>query len=101
MGRMDPAVLSVRCARSAEKSVVLMRLPVGCRRNVQGATVICDAVFCALAMMAKKMEPRASCARGVRGDGGADRIAVASTHAGGLDRTRRRYGLQLVIPFAT
>src|SRR6266540_5047207 len=101
MGRMDPAVLSVRCARSAEKSVVLMRLPVGCRRDVQGATVICDAVFCALAVVAKKMEPRAACVRGVRCDCGTDRIAMASTHAGGLDRTRCHYRLQLVIPFAT
>src|ERR1044072_37343 len=33
MGRMDSAVLSVRCTRSAEKSLVLMWLPVGGGRN--------------------------------------------------------------------
>src|SRR4029077_859075 len=92
MGRMDPAVLSVWCVRSAEKSLVFMWLSVGFRRYVQGATVICGAVFCSLAVVAKTMDPRAACARRVHCDGGIDRVAMASTHAGGLDRTSCGHG---------
>src|SRR5262249_44049619 len=101
MGRMDPAVLSVRCPRSAKKSLVPVWLSVSHRRNVQGATVIRDAVFHSLAIVAKKVGPRAMCARRVHCDGGSDRGAVASTNAGGLDRTCCCHCLQFAISSAT
>src|SRR5947208_11721985 len=89
MGRMDSAVLSVRCTRSAEKSLVFMWLSAGHRRNVQRAAVIRGAVFCSLAIVAKKMDPRIARARRFHGDGGAYHFAVASAHAGGLACTCR------------
>src|SRR5262245_39487725 len=85
MGRMDPAVLSVRCARCAEKSMVLMRLSAGRRRNVQGATVIRSAVFCSLAIVAKKVGPRALCNRRTYCNDRADCVAMDSTHDASVD----------------
>src|SRR5215471_13858357 len=82
MGRLDSAVFSVRCPRRPEKPLVLMRLSVGRGRNVQGATVVCGTVFCSLAVVAKKMEPRAPCACRIHRNGVRDRIAVAPAHTG-------------------
>jgi len=85
---MDPALLSVRRARSIEKSMVLVRLLAGRRRNAQRATVICSAFFCSLAIVAKKMDSGAECARGTCGDNSIDSFTVAFAHSGGLDRDR-------------
>src|SRR5215469_2726354 len=87
MGRMDSSLLSVRCTRSAQKSMVLMWLSAHGGRDVQGTIVIGGAVFRSLAVVAKKMESRVACARRFHCDGGTNCVAMASTHTGGLDRT--------------
>ena len=86
MGRMDPAVLSLRCPRRFEKSLVLVWMSAGVRRNVQRTTVVRGAVFCPLAIVAKKMDQRAACARRVHSNRGADSFTMASANARGLDR---------------
>src|SRR5690349_8970960 len=53
VGRLDRAILSFRCTRSVEKSLVLLWVFAGSRRNVQGAIVIRSAIFCSLAAVAK------------------------------------------------
>ena len=57
MGRVDPALLSVRRVRSLERSMVLVRLLVGRRRNAQRTIVVRGAVFCFLAIVAKGWLP--------------------------------------------
>ena len=91
MGRMDSAVLSFRCTRSPEKSLVFMWVSAGHRRNGQRATVIRGAVFCSLAIVAKTVDTPAANARRFHCDRGTYHFAVASAHAGGLDCTRRYY----------
>ena len=88
MGRVDPAVLPVRRARSLEKSMVLVRLLGGRRRNAQRATLIRSAFFCFLALMAKKMDLDVARARRIRGDFGVNCFAVAFAHSGIVDRDR-------------
>src|SRR2546430_10867484 len=85
MGRMDPAVLSVGCARSSEKSLVLLWLSAGRRRNAQRATVIRGTVFCFLAIVAEKMGPRIAHASWFRGDGSVDSCAVAAVQSTRVD----------------
>src|SRR5436309_2185276 len=57
MGRMDTALLSVRRAGSLEKSMVLVRLLAGRRRNAQRAIVVRGAVFCFWPLLQKKWLP--------------------------------------------
>src|SRR5207245_3132539 len=89
MGRMDSAVLSVRCPRSLEESVVPLRLLASCRRNVQRPTVIRCAFFCFLAVMAKKVHPCAAHARRLHSDDGAHGFAVGFAHSCSMDRRCR------------
>src|SRR6266699_3462183 len=101
MGRVDTAVLSVRCACSIEKSLVLLWLSASRRRNAQRATVICGAFFYPLAIVAKKMDPRAARARRFHGDGSIDSFSVASAHFGSLDCRPRCCRRWLFIPSTT
>ena len=57
MGRLDPALLFVRSVRSLEKSMVLVRLLVGCRRNAQRTIIVRGAFFCFLPLWQKKWLP--------------------------------------------
>src|SRR5947208_2292288 len=84
MGRVDPALLSVRRVRSFERSMVLVRLLVGRGRNAQRTIVVRGAVFCFLAIVAKRMASHAACARGLCGDDSVHSFTVASAHSRGL-----------------
>src|ERR1700730_7805048 len=88
VGRVDPALLSVRRARSFEKSMVLLRLLTGRRRNAQGATVIRRTFFCSLAIVAKTMDPDAAHARRLCGNDSVHSFAVAFADTGGVDGRR-------------
>src|SRR6266581_5236460 len=82
---MDPAVLSVGCARGPEESLVLLWLSAGRGRTAQRATVIRRAFFCLLAIVAEKMGPRIADASWFRGDGSVDSCAVAAMQSRSVD----------------
>src|SRR5262249_55372065 len=86
MGRLDPAVLSLRCPRRLEKSLVLVRMFAGRRRNVQRPAVVRGAVFCSLANVAKKMDERDARGRRFHGYCGAHSFTVASANFRSLAR---------------
>ena len=88
VGRLDPAILSLRCARRFEKSLVLVRMFAGVGRNAQRTVVVRRAAFSSLATMAEKMDQRAARARRVHSNRGADSFTVASANSRGLDRIR-------------
>src|SRR5882724_4106308 len=88
VGRLDPAILSLRCARSFKKSLVLVRMFAGAGRNAQRTAVVRGAVFCPLAIVAKKMDERVAPASGVHSNFGADSFTMASANSQGLDRIR-------------
>src|SRR5438128_11568095 len=98
MGRVDPAVLSVRCTRGPEKSLVLLWLSTGRGRNAQRSTIIRRAFFCLLAIVAEKMDPRIAHDSRFRGDGGVDSCAVAAVQSRSVDCCCACGRPQLVIP---
>ena len=88
MGRLDPAVLSLRCPRRLEKSLVLVRMFAGYGRNVQRPAVVRCCVFCSLANVAKEMDERDARARRFHSNRGANSFTVASANARAVDRIR-------------
>ena len=70
VGRLDPAILSLRGARRFKESLVLVRLFAGSWRNAQRTAVVRGAVFCSLAAVAKKMDQCAARACRVHSNGG-------------------------------
>src|SRR5262249_22581011 len=56
VGRVDPAVLSLRGACRFKKSLVLVRMFAGVGRNAKRTAVVRGAVFCLLATMANTMD---------------------------------------------
>src|SRR6266566_5554557 len=96
MGRVDPAVLSVRCTRGPEKSLVLLWLSTGRGRNAQRSTIIRRAFFCLLAIVAEKMDPRIAHASWFRGDGSINSCAVAAVQSRSVDSHRACDRPQLV-----
>src|ERR1041384_3677561 len=88
MGCLGAAFLSVRRNRSVEKALVLLWLLARSGRNVQRTTVVRRAVFCSLAVVAKKGDPCAARARGLHCNDGAHRFAVGIADSRSLDRCR-------------
>ena len=71
-----------------KKSLVLVRMFAGVGRNAQRTAVVRGAVFCPLAIVAKKMDERAAHARRVHSNRSADSFTMASANSRGLDRIR-------------
>ena len=86
MGRVDTALLSIRRARSFEKSMVLVRLFAGRRRNAQRTIVIRRTFLPLLVIVAKRVDLSAAHPRGLCGDDSIDSFTVAFAHSGGRDR---------------
>ena len=84
VGRLDPAVLSLRRAHCFEKPLVLVRLFAGRGRNVQRTAAVCSAVLCFLAALAKKMAQRAARARRIHNNGRSHSFTLGSAHPRGL-----------------
>src|SRR5439155_14859184 len=98
MGRMDRPPLSVGCARSPAKSLVLLWLSTGRGRNAQRATVIRHAFFYFLAIVSEKMDSSVAHASRFRGDGGVDSCAVAALQSSSVDCRCTCGRPQLAIP---
>src|SRR4029453_9434412 len=79
VGRLDPAVLSLRCSRRSKKSLVLVRMFASRGRDAQGTAVVRGAVFCPLASVAEKMDERGPRARRVHSNCDADSFTMASS----------------------
>src|SRR5436190_695311 len=88
VGRLDPAVLSLRGARCLKKSLVLVRVFARVGRNAQRPALVRGAVFCFLATVAKKMAECAARACRFHSDYGTDSFTMASANSRGLDRIR-------------
>src|SRR5207253_10158846 len=85
VGCVGVAFLSVRRTRSVLKSLVLVWVFARTGRNAQRTTVIRCAFFCSLAVVAKKVDPRAADARRLHCDDGAHRFAMGFAQQAGLD----------------
>src|SRR6516164_5561486 len=89
VGRLDPAVLSLRRARRFNKSLVLVWMFAGVGRDAQRTAVVRCAVFSYLATVAKRMVECAARTRRVHSNCSVSRFTMAFADSRGVGRIRR------------